>query len=146
VYIRRIFRVFAVSAMKWVEDRKTDVRPLCEDTNLSRARPISARTVEWVFRHSISRSYKIILVSCDPARGVDVDSRGEILTSISKFSSILTALPKMKIHCARFANSHILRMRSRRPRSLGGSTASISCRPRFLDDTISQDDLAMTGA
>jgi hypothetical protein len=37
-------------------------------------------------------------------------------------------------------------MRSRRLSSLEGSTASISCRPRFLlEDTISQGGLAMLG-
>jgi hypothetical protein len=52
-------------------------------------------------------------------------------TSMSRFSSILTALPKMKIHCAKFANSHILRRRSSRLGSLGPSGSSKACLPRF---------------
>lgn len=35
----------------------TYVRPLCDETNLSSARPISGRTVECDFKNSISKSY-----------------------------------------------------------------------------------------
>jgi hypothetical protein len=38
------------------KDGQTDVRPRWDDTNFSRVRPISGRIVEWLLRHSISRS------------------------------------------------------------------------------------------
>ena len=55
-----------MSARKENEDGWTNVRPLCDDTNLRRARPISAKTIEWVFRHSISNSYEMILARGGP--------------------------------------------------------------------------------
>ena len=50
-----------------------------------------------------------------------------------KSSSIFTALPKMKIYCMRFANSHIFRSLSRMLGSGAGSDASISSRPLFRE-------------
>lgn len=113
------------------------MRPRCEDTNLRSARPISGKTVELCFRHSISKSCNNSSMS-NPFHTVwrMPEGRKGQQTSMSRFSSILTARPNVKIHCARFANSHVLRMRSRRVGSLGLSTASISSRPRFLDETI----------
>ena len=50
-----------------------------------------------------------------------------------KSSSILTALPKMKMYCMRFENSHMFRSRSNKLKSGAGSDDSISSLPRFLE-------------
>lgn len=57
--IRQIIPDYPESAVSttWTRDEVAYVKPRCEETNFSRARPISGRTVEWVFRHSSSRSY-----------------------------------------------------------------------------------------
>ena len=51
-------------------------------------------------------------------------------------SSIFTALPKMKIYCMRFENSHIFRSLSSMLDSGAGSDASISSRPLFREPII----------
>ena len=50
---------------------------------------------------------------------------------MSKSSSILITLPKVKMNCITQANSHILRILCKRLVSLGGSDDSTSSRPRF---------------
>lgn len=50
-----------------------------------------------------------------------------------KSSSILTALPNMKMYCMKFENSHIFRSRSNKLNSGAGSDDSISPLPRFLE-------------
>ena len=55
---------------------------------------------------------------------------------MSKSSSILTALPKMKMYCMIFANSHIFRSRGSKPGSAAGSDDSISALPRFRDTIV----------
>ena len=50
-----------------------------------------------------------------------------------KSSSIFTALPKMKMYCIRFENSHILRSRSSMLLSIAGSDNSISVLSRLRE-------------
>jgi hypothetical protein len=93
-------------------------------------------------RHSVSRSCQRTQINMilslerpypEPLlAGIDeLAGRGGTFTSIVKSSSILTALPNMKIYCMRFENSHMLRSRSSRLSSVAGSEDSISSLPRF---------------
>jgi len=86
-------------------------------------------------RHSVSRSCQrtqinMILSLERPYHepllaGIDeLAGRGGTFTSIVKSSSILTALPNMKIYCMRFENSHMLRSRFSRLSSVAGSEDS----------------------
>ena len=58
-------------------------------------------------------------------------------------SSIFTALPKMKIYCMRFANSHIFRNLSSMLGSGAGSDASISSRPLFREPIVTDSGMAV---
>ena len=60
------------------------------------------------------------------------------LTSMSKSSSILTALPKMKMYCMRFANSHMFLSRVNSPGSCAGCDDSISALPRFRETIVTK--------
>lgn len=51
-----------------------------------------------------------------------------------KSSSILTALPKMKMNCIRFENSQQFLIRCKKLKSTAGSADSISALPRLRED------------
>jgi hypothetical protein len=55
VYSSKISELYEVSGVRILEGN-TNVRPRWDETNFSSARPISGRTVELLFRHSISIS------------------------------------------------------------------------------------------
>ena len=58
-------------------------------------------------------------------------------------SSILTALPNIKIYCMRFENSHIFRSLSSMLDSGAGSDASISSRPLFREPIITDPGMTV---
>ena len=62
---------------------------------------------------------------------------------MARSSSILTALPNMKIYCMRFENSHIFRSLSRALDSGAGSDASISSRPLFRGPIITDPGMTV---
>ena len=117
--------------------REAHVNPLWDETYLRSASPMSERTVDGSgLRHSFSRSYIKVSVSTRYLNQTDTSNHAWGLggsTSMVRSSSIFTALPKMKIYCMRFANSHIFRSLSSMLGSGAGSDASISSRPLFRE-------------
>lgn len=119
------------------------MRPRWEEIHFRRVNPISSSFSEWPgFRHSVSKSWKHqishsarLLHSAGNFYGVAWHGLMKVKhTSMSKSSSILIALPNMKIYCITEANSHMFRILCSIDDSCffsWGSEASISSRVRF---------------
>lgn len=107
----------------------TYVKPRCDETSLRSARAMSARMVEFGFRHSVS-------ISCRKKAGKHAPRVKELIwnsTSMSRDSEILAALPKIYIHWHRFANCHMLRIRCSNEGSVSASSPSMARSERLRD-------------